>query len=423
MKENIIPTFEKMCVYKSIEPIDVKNLEIKECINWLEKNQLPYKLLLDDYLETIYNFAGMICDGVPLLTGSHKIEKNINEFWHRTRDWYDYYNPYTDKSENLFDNNGINLENKIIENFIVIVDSSKFKQYNLPIDIIYRLQQKLNSEKYKRNIDEIIPNNIKINAMCFFYYIANQLVMLSHDVMYAINERINIFEENSSNAKYSKNNNINKDKISIENKIIRPLSWTLELVGESMLNNGVLIDLLQSNENLLSNYDDRNNFKLKWNHRKYNMWDYAYGIFNVAFHNVNNILTYYKSEYYNILNTFEEQIQSIAGDFSKKSLTRDKTSVYNNAERDIYEQLSDCLESYYEYELLENHYKLGKLLFNKANKDEIIVQCKKCIDKFDYWYNTFTKAHISNNDIEIANNVINTVKNMGNEVINKIKNI
>lgn len=423
MKENIIPTFEKMCVYKSIEPIDVKNLEIKECINWLEKNQLPYKLLLDDYLETIYNFAGMICDGVPLLTGGHKIEKNINEFWHRTRDWYDYYNPYTDKSETLFDNNGINLENKIIENFIVIVDSSKFKQYNLPIDIIYRLQQKLNSEKYKRNIDEIIPNNIKINAMCFFYYIANQLVMLSHDVMYAINEKINIFEENSNSTKYSKNNNINKDKISIENKIIRPLSWTLELVGESMLNNGVLIDLLQSNENLLSNYDNRNNFKLKWNHRKYYMWDNAYEIFNVAFQNVDNILAYYQSEYYNIFNKFEEQIQSIAEDFSKKSLTRDKTSVYNNAEIDIYKQLSDCLESYYEYELLENHYRLGKLLFNKANKDEIIAQCKKCIDKFDYWYNTFTKPHISNKDIEIANNVINTVKNMSNEVINKINNI
>ena len=92
-----VPSFDQMCKYKTVVPIDFNNTKVKKCLDWLKQNQMPYKLLLEDYLETIYNFAGSICDGVFLLVGHHKLKSNINEFWNRTINDYDFYNIHTDK--------------------------------------------------------------------------------------------------------------------------------------------------------------------------------------------------------------------------------------------------------------------------------------------------------------------------------------
>ncbi|MBQ9441107.1 MAG: hypothetical protein IJU54_01750 [Alphaproteobacteria bacterium] len=414
-----VPSFDQMCKYKTVVPIDFNNTKVKKCLDWLKQNQMPYKLLLEDYLETIYNFAGSICDGVFLLVGHHKLKSNINEFWNRTINDYDFYNIHTDKHERLFNDDLTNRENIIFEQFNVTLNSNELKRSNLAISIIYDLQQKLNPNKYKQSINDIISSNKKINIMSVLYYISNQLVQLSHDVIYAINSKID---------KYINNNT---ETINIDD-IIKPLSWTLELVAESIWDGGITTIALQSEYNSNLSYDNRNKFKYKWHQRRYHMYDSAYEKFSVYFQNIEPILDYYKSEYFGVWDNFKLQIQRIQEACSKKSVTASHCppAWYDpyGRHKDVYEKLSGCLDGNIDWYIIEVGYKIGKLLLENNNTTEDIISvCKKCFEECAEWQDRM--CHVEDNEkidkeeIQFYNMVKNKIEQLQLDTIEKVRNI
>ena len=170
---------------------------------------------------------------------NHNLAQTIKNYWNKQtqiKENWEHFNIRLNKYEPVFNEFGINNENITIEQFNVKINSNEFKNNNFAISFIYHLQQKLNPNKYNKSIHEIIPSDIQVNVMCLLYYIANQLVLLSHDVIYSINNKIN--------------NILN---------IIKQLSETLELVAESIKDNGLIIKLLQNNKHLLGK--DKYNFK------------------------------------------------------------------------------------------------------------------------------------------------------------------
>lgn len=105
---------------------------------------------------------------------------------------------------------------------------------------------------------------------------------------------------------------------------------------------------------------------------------------------------YYKSNYYNIINVFENKLQKMQEKCSKKSLTKSIPpilEVTNDQYKDVYQVLSEWIETSIEWCMTELHYKIGKVLTNNANAEDITSACKECFREQHYYLDTFGKIN------------------------------
>lgn len=234
--DNNLPTDEQMLKYKNVLPITFNNLEkVRNCLHWLYEHQSNDNEVIKKLLFKLYN----ICNDLSCASCTHwgNIDDCIESFWETEYSWnrgkprdYNTVAP-TEEPDNrintLFGNIKINIA----------------EIHNVISTILKNGQVKLNPEKYK---DFTVPQNQDISVTQAFYYISNQLVQLSQDIIYNIDKQI----ENK------KDNN----RLKIKSTVIDPCYNVLK-DAMSELNSSVN-HILENNNNL----NNISKLKKSWKH-------------------------------------------------------------------------------------------------------------------------------------------------------------
>lgn len=222
--DNNLPTDEQMLKYKNVLPITFNNLEkVRNVLSWLSNHQENDKKIIKEILSKIYNLSNYLSCEHCTFWGS--IDDCIESYWETKYAW--------NKSEPRDENTTAPTE-PIDDDTTKLLHSLKIKidDINNIISVISNNGQKrLNPDKYK---DFSIPQNKEISFMQALYYISNQLVQLSQDIIYNINKQI---EENKDS------NNILQIKSTVIDPSYKVIESTIAELKTSVNN------ILEKNKN------------------------------------------------------------------------------------------------------------------------------------------------------------------------------
>lgn len=210
-----IPTIDDLLQYKKIKPIDINNPVVKKCFEYLEIYDISNKRLLNRLMCLIYEFAEQISLYIDGYIARADYDTNLKII----------VKLYNDRKEEPIYNNELRKKN-------INVNGWQF----FDVDVLLKHIQKILDPKNKYKGKIIYDNNSlykTYNIMELFYYIANRFVQISHDIINAVNKKI---EENKS---------LNKDEILktsryIRDEIVTPcyknIKDIIHIMGNSILN-------------------------------------------------------------------------------------------------------------------------------------------------------------------------------------------
>ena len=246
--------WEQWTKVANFEAIDVDGIEYKKFCNFCEKHELySFKNGIDFFLRNIYSLAYSITDSNLTNIKKNKIyEMCIEPCWaFADFDEYGY-----ETLSNYFESS-CNLE-EITKNWSQQERLFSIEEYgNITpgqlmlkkvISTIRKLQKELNLTKYSNNnnINNIPSDTTIIKIMDGFSFISNQLVQLTHDILFAINNKINEY----------KNKNISGEQLYTEfreyliNKITLPCINTInEALSYCVGDDGFILNNITFNIN------------------------------------------------------------------------------------------------------------------------------------------------------------------------------
>ena len=337
-------TWDQWTTYQNFEAIDVNGQEYSNIIEFCDKHKLySFKNEIKYLLINIYKLA-------HALNGNGKI----------LRIYKNYSNSLHDIIE-LWTNKNIDGSLSDFHYFVTAPITTEPSLTNAILSII-NFQKKLNKTKYL-NSNEInnIPKTESIDIQIGCSYIANKLVQLSHDIIYAINNTINEYQNkkisNENIYEYFKNYLINDITIQCYKSISDAFSYFVcKYDGGVMLNNISISGSQASNDTIEGAYENVESV-IERNLDEFKQYKYN---FIYEFSKLGKKLSENANEIINTLNKALEEVKIKTKGFKSKDV--------NNALSNIIEEFknlsfSSILEIY--------HHGGGKTIENINNTDNI----------------------------------------------------
>ena len=187
--DNDAPDIDEMIKCANYEPIDIdsQNSMYKKFIDFCEEKDIPgIKKLVYNFLEKSYNISNHIIVNPASYLNDYSFKGEIKR-WNLQKEASD--NPTLYSSGKYTE--AYLLDKWQLENNEIFLPEFQVAMYQTT-HIMNELHKKLNSSKQTVSIEVVEDNHIKN----LFYYFANHLVELSHDILYAISTKIDKYRTN-----------------------------------------------------------------------------------------------------------------------------------------------------------------------------------------------------------------------------------
>ena len=193
-----IPTQEDLLQFMKVTELDVNNENVQRCFKYLQEYDPHNCLLLDNLLEGIYSISYDMSTNYEAITQDFTGDKSISCPYHilessiyNVRCYLRHYG-YERRHYRIYRTNHYRYSNLKLEKIETSVCNAECSEILTSLNM---LGCTLNPEKYKNKyiLNESIDN---INLVKLCYYIANTLVCISHDIVYAFNKEIDKLSNN-----------------------------------------------------------------------------------------------------------------------------------------------------------------------------------------------------------------------------------
>ena len=206
---NTIPSINQMIKCANYEAINTSSNEYKRCFEFFkEKGTEGISILIQNFLGDIYNIANSLIFDISYERSYGRLYKGISN--------WEFQNQFS-KNPYIYNTSG--------EIYHYMCDHKQLLEMNnillpgqqdiaiLTTHFMNDIHSKLNPNKTQLN-NNIDTTNIK-NILELCYYIANHLVELSHDIIYAINNKIDEYKTNPNTYSFANFRTYIEDKIII----------------------------------------------------------------------------------------------------------------------------------------------------------------------------------------------------------------